>query len=123
MHAVPGVPACAEALRQALALARSGPVRGAAPGLAPSCRLLEVRLPAGARYTGYRFEAEDETGGGDCLAGRECPVGQCQWTGDPALHRGAEGTTLTAGFENHSSSRTRRAVLTVYYTVGTAAQQ
>jgi hypothetical protein len=116
--AAAGAPACGDALRQALAQARSGSAMALAAGLPPSCRLIEVRLPAGARYTGYRYEAGDGTGGGDCLAGRECPVGQSLWPADPALHRAADGTTITAGFVNNSASQARRAVFIVYFTAG-----
>jgi hypothetical protein len=121
--AAAGAAGCEAALRQALAQARSGPAAALAAALPPSCPLVEVRLPAGARYTGYRFEAGDETGEADCLAGRECPIGQCLWPADPALLRAAEGTVLTAAFENRSAARARRAVLTVYYTVGAPGRQ
>ncbi len=116
--AAAGAPSCGDALRQALAEARSGSAMGLAPGLPASCRLLEARLPAGAKYTGYRYEAEDGTGGGDCLAGRECPVGASLWPADPTLRRAADGTTITAAFENRSAAQARRAILTVYYTAG-----
>ncbi len=118
--AVAGSAGCEAALRQALAQARSGPAAGRAAGLPPSCPLVEARLPAGNRYTGYRFEASDESGEADCLAGRECPIGQSVWPADPALWRAADGTVITAAFENRSAARARRAVLTVYYTVGGA---
>jgi hypothetical protein len=116
--AAPGSPSCAAPLQQALAQARTEAAAGLGGGLPGSCRLLEVHLPPDAHYTGYRYEAQDETGGADCLAGKECPIGQSLWPADPALRRGADGTTLTAAFENRSPARERRAVLTVYYTAG-----
>lgn len=97
-------------------LAQSG--EGAA--LPEGCGLLRLTLPAGARYTGYRYEVQDRSGSVDCMAGRNCPGGG-RWPVDPALVRGASGTTVSTAFENAGAGGERRAVLTVYYTAGEAA--
>jgi hypothetical protein len=77
--------------------------------------VLRLTLPAGARYTGYRYEVQERSGSVDCLAGRDCPGGG-RWPLDPALVRSAAGTTVSAAFENLETGGGRRAVLTIYST-------
>jgi hypothetical protein len=84
-------------------------------GLPEGCAVLRLTLPPGARYTGYRYEIQERSGSVDCLAGRDCPGGG-RWPVDPALVRAAEGTTISAVFENLGTGSERRAILTVYYT-------
>jgi len=84
--------------------------------LPAGCRVLRVTLPAGARYTGYRYEIQDGGDELDCLAGKDCPGGG-RWPVDPALDRKPAGTTIAAAFESGPAvTRERHAVLTVYYT-------
>ncbi len=90
-----------------------------AAGLPAGCRMLRIDLPAGLRYTGYRYEVQEGEQTLDCLAGRECTAGAGRWPIDPVLARSAAGTTITAAFEARGSSRERRAVLTVYYSTAT----
>ena len=92
---------------------------GGAAGLPPGCRVLRIDLPAGMRYTGYRYEVQEGEQTLDCMAGKECTSGAGRWPIDPVLAKSAAGTTLTAAFEPRGSSRERRAVFTVYYSAAT----
>ncbi len=89
-------------------------------GLPADCHVLRIALPAGARYTGYRFEVQ--TGGDslDCLAGQNCPQSTGRWPINPVLLRQPEGTVILAPFEAGPSERERRAVFTAYFTTGPA---
>jgi hypothetical protein len=94
---------------------------GAVPaGLPGGCHVLRIALPAGARYTGYRFEVQDRGDSLDCLAGQACPQGTGRWPINPVLIRNPEGTVVLAPFESGPAERERRAVLTVYFTTGVA---
>ena len=93
---------------------------GDGAALPEGCSVLRLTLPAGSRYTGYRYEIQDRSGSVDCMAGRDCPGGG-RWPADPALARATSGTTVSAAFENLGAGDDRRAVLTVYYTAGEAA--
>ena len=99
--------------------------QGAVPtNLPDGCHVLRVALPAGARYTGYRFDLQD--GGGearDCLAGRDCTGGGGRWPINPVLVRDPSGTVILAPFENGVASGERRAVLTVYFSTGTTKRR
>jgi hypothetical protein len=90
------------------------------PGLPAGCHVLRIALPAGTRYTGYRYEVQDQGEGLDCLAGRDCPQGTGRWPINPVLQRKAEGTVILAPFESGPAARERRAVLTVYFATGSA---
>ena len=100
-------PGCGPAVRDLLAAGAAEPPEG--------CAVLRLTLPAGARYTGYRYEVQERSGGVDCLAGRDCPGGG-RWPLDPALVRSAGTTAVSAAFENPGTGAGRRAVLTIYYT-------
>ena len=77
------------------------------------CSVLRVDLPAGARYTGFRYEAEGPNGRAlDCLPGKECPVGASRFVGEPILRREGDTTTVIGLFE---ASADRRGTLTVYW--------
>jgi hypothetical protein len=89
---------------------------GAAPaGLPDGCNVLRIVLPAGTRYTGYRFEVQDRGESLDCLAGQACPQDTGRWPINPIVVRNAEGTTVLAPFESGPAERERRAVFTVYF--------
>jgi len=92
-------------------------------GLPSGCHVLRLALPAGTRYTGYRFEVQ--TGGDslDCLAGQSCPQSTGRWPIDPVLIRRPEGTIVLAPFEAGPAQRERRAVFTAYFTTGTAKRR
>lgn len=87
-------------------------------GLPAGCHVLRVNVPAGNRYTAYRFEIQDGGASRDCLAGQDCPVGAGRWPVNPVLVRRPEGTVVLAPFEAGASDRERRVVLTVYYATG-----
>jgi hypothetical protein len=74
-------------------------------------------LPADARFVGYRYEALDGWGGGDCVADKVCAVGDGHWLGHPTIDTGAR-TVVWGVFANASAERTRRARLTVYFRPG-----
>jgi hypothetical protein len=86
--------------------------------LAPGCHVLRIALPAGVRYTAYRYEVQVEGEGLDCPTGKDCPRGMGRWPVDPVLVRNAQGTVILAPFEPGASQAERRAVLTVYFTEG-----
>jgi hypothetical protein len=87
-------------------------------GLPAGCHVLGVNVPAGNRYTAYRFEIQDGGASRDCIAGQDCPVGAGRWPVNPVLVRRPEGTLVLAPFEAGASDRERRVVLTVYYATG-----
>jgi hypothetical protein len=82
---------------------------------AARCQLALVVLERGVKLTGYRYEARDATGASDCLAGRECPVGDALWAAHPTIERSSGPTFIWALFENQSADRNRRGELTVYF--------
>jgi hypothetical protein len=83
-----------------------------------SCQLLLVVLPPTARFTGYRYQAADVRVGGDCLAGRDCPVGDAAFDDHPRTEKTAAGTFVFAFFDNRSAQWERRAEMSVYYRSG-----
>jgi hypothetical protein len=86
--------------------------------LTPGCHVLRIALPAGVRYTAYRYEVQVEGEGLDCPTGKDCPRSMGRFPIDPVLVRGAQGTVILAPFEPGASQAERRAVLTVYFTEG-----
>jgi hypothetical protein len=94
---------------------RGGNVPAALP---VGCHVLRLTVPAGTRYTAYRFEIQDGGESRDCLAGQDCPIGAVRWPVNPVLVRRPEGTLVLAPFEVGASDRERRVVLTVYYATG-----
>lgn len=106
----PGAEACGAAVRDLLAKPAGSPA---------GCRVLRLTLPAGARYTGYRYAVQEGTEELDCQAGKDCPGGG-RWPLEPALAKSASGTAVTAAFEGNAAvTKERHAVFTVYYTSGT----
>jgi hypothetical protein len=107
----PGSEGCGATVRDLLAKAAT-----ASPSA--GCRVLRLSLPAGARYTGYRYGVEEGTEELDCQAGKDCPGGG-RWPLEPALAKSASGTTIAAAFEGNAAvTKERHAVFTVYYTAG-----
>jgi hypothetical protein len=86
--------------------------------LSAGCHVLRIALPAGARYTAYRYEVQIAGDSVDCPTGKDCPRSLGRWPMDPVLNRGAQGTVVLAPFEPGPSQAERQAVLTVYFTVG-----
>jgi hypothetical protein len=94
---------------------------GEVPSNLPAgCHVLRIALPAGTRYTGYRFEVQAGGDSLDCLAGQNCPQGTGRWPMNPVLLRKPEGTVVLAPFEAGPAERERRAVFTAYFTTGMA---
>jgi hypothetical protein len=87
-------------------------------GLPASCNVLRIALPAGTRYTAYRYEVQDGNDYLDCATGQGCPNNTGRWPIDPVLVRNPQGTIILAPFESGPAERERRAVLTVYFTAG-----
>ena len=84
-------------------------------GISGSCRLIAVVLPRGARYSGFRFQAEDDSGGGDCIGDRECPVGEARWLWDTQTATGQGVTIVYSVFRNDSVTSGRTATLTAFF--------
>ncbi len=84
-----------------------------AAGVGDGCRIMQVTLPAGARYTGFRFEAQSGSVTADCLPGRDCPSGGCKFPFAPVVRRAGQRTTLLAAFA--STVREPRRALVVGY--------
>ncbi len=92
---------------------------GAVPADLPGgCHVLRIALPAGARYTAYRYEVQDGKDSLDCPTAQACPNNIGRWPGDPILVRNPQGTVVLAPFESGPAGEGRRAVLTVYYSTG-----
>jgi len=87
--------------------------------LPPGCHVLKVVLPAGMRFTAFRYEAQAGGYSFDCATGQPCSQDTGRWPIDPVLIRDPKGTVVLAPFENGASQGDHRAVLTVYYTAGT----
>jgi len=81
--------------------------------LPAGCGLLRVDLPAGAGYAGARLEAASEGAPAECSPGSECPVGSCEFVGQPVLRRSAAGSSVLAAFQT-TTSAPRTAILTVF---------
>ena len=86
--------------------------------LSTGCHVLRIALPAGVRYTAYRYEVLVADDSLDCPTGKDCPRNMGRWPMDPVLVRGTQGTVILAPFEPGPSQAERRAVLTVYFTAG-----
>jgi len=86
--------------------------------LPAGCRVLRIVLPAGMRYTGYRYEIQDQGKSLDCAVGQDCPQGTGRWPVNPILVRNPSGTIVLAPFEAGPADRERRAVLTAYFSSG-----
>jgi hypothetical protein len=83
--------------------------------LGPGCRVIAIELPAGARFTGFRYEAQSQGIAADCLPGRICPAGGCRFPTDPVLRQQGKRTVLLVGFES-TAPDLRRALVAGYST-------
>ena len=84
-------------------------------GAGLGCRIIAVELPAGARFTGFRYEAQSAAVAADCLPGRNCPAGDCRFPNEPVLRVEGNRTTLLVAFESTAADQ-RRAVVAGYST-------
>jgi hypothetical protein len=80
-----------------------------------SCQDAIGVLPQGARFIGFRFEAEDAGGKGDCFGEDLCAIGQARWTSNPRIERTATVTVIHSSFRNESTSTERRGRMTLYF--------
>jgi hypothetical protein len=106
-----GGPGCGDIATQL----KGGQVPSGLPG---GCSVLRIALPAGMRFTAYRYEVQDGKDNLDCPTGQSCPNNIGRWPINPVLVRSPQGTIVLAPFESVPAERERRAVLTVYYTAG-----
>jgi hypothetical protein len=82
-----------------------------------NCAVMAVAMPAGSKYTGYRYEAR-ETGGGwqKCPTGNtDCPIGWSAYRESPTIRWTDNGGLAVTTFKNWSGDRTREARFTVYF--------
>ena len=87
-------------------------------GAGTACQVLAVVLPPGGRFVGYRYEAWDGNGGGDCLAGQDCPAGRARFADHAVVEKAGGASVVWAIFENQASDRQRHARLTAYFKQG-----
>jgi hypothetical protein len=80
-----------------------------------SCQDFVGVLPQGARFIGFRFEAEDGSGRGDCFGEDPCSIGQARWSNNPKIERTTTVTVIHSSFSNESTSVERRARMTLYF--------
>jgi hypothetical protein len=108
-----GGTACPADLAARLGRAPLGEALAASFTLSLGCSVLRVELPRGAKYTGFRYEAEGPNGRAeDCLVGKGCPAGSSRFVGEPIVRREGDVTTVIGLFE---ASADRRGTLTVYW--------
>ncbi|MFL6195109.1 MAG: carboxypeptidase-like regulatory domain-containing protein [Thermoanaerobaculia bacterium] len=92
-------------------------LRGTLSELPAGCDVLQITLPEGARYIGYRFEVQDGGESLDCPTAKDCPRGLGRWPADPIVIRGPQKAVVRAAFESGPADRERRAVFTVYFSM------
>ncbi len=113
--ATAGCPADLQARLRAVDLGAVGALSGELEAAGLGCRVVAVELPAGARFTGFRFEAQSAGVAADCLPGRDCPAGGCRFPNEPVLRVEGNRTTLLVAFES-TAPDLRRAVVAGYST-------
>ena len=99
-------PAISQAIRQQLAAYLGG---------TSNCQMVSVVLPKSVRFAGYRYEAFDGAGGGECAPDRDCLQSRAQWLANPAVQRGFNATVVWGIFENTAEDEQRFARLKVYF--------
>ncbi len=99
-------PAISQAIRQQLAAFLGG---------TSNCQMVSVVLPKSVRFAGYRYEAFDGAGGGECAPDRDCLQSGAQWLANPVVQRGYNATVVWGIFENTAEDEQRFARLKVYF--------
>lgn len=84
-------------------------------GGASNCQVVSVVLPKSVRFVGFRYEAFDDAGGGECAPDRGCTLPQAQWLANPVVQRGFNATVVWGIFENSAAQSPRTARLKVYF--------
>lgn len=82
--------------------------------LGPGCRAIRIELPAGARFTGFRYEASGGAVTADCLPGRDCPAGGARFPFEPVIRREGGRTILLVAFES-TAAEPRAGVVAGYF--------
>ena len=72
------------------------------------CQDFVAILPSAARFVGFRLEAADAAGKGDCFGAEVCSIGEARWIELPQIEHTATLTVIHASFLNESKSRERR---------------
>ena len=80
-----------------------------------NCQLVSVVLPKSVRFAGFRYEAFDGSGGGECAPDRGCLLAGARWLASPVVQRGFSATVVWGIFENTAEGEPRFASLTVYF--------
>lgn len=99
-------PAISQAIRQQLASYLGG---------TSNCQMVSVVLPKSVRFAGYRYEAFDGAGGGECAPDRDCLQSRAHWLANPVVQRGFNATVVWGIFENTAEDEQRLARLKVYF--------
>jgi hypothetical protein len=99
-------PEVAQAFRQQLA-----PYLGATS----NCQVVSVVLPKSVRFAGFRYEAFDDGGGGQCMPDQGCLISRARWLASPVVQRGFNATVVYGIFENMAADKQRFARLKVYF--------
>ena len=110
-----GCPVDLPARLKSVDLAAAGALSAELAAAGTGCRVIAVELPAGARFTGFRYEAQSAGVTADCLPGRGCPAGGCRFPNEPVLRVEGNRTVLLVGFES-TAPDLRRAVVAGYST-------
>lgn len=113
--ATAGCPGDLQSRLKSVDLAAVGALSAELEAAGLGCRVIAVELPAGARFTGFRFEAQSAAVSADCLPGRDCPAGGCRFPNEPVLRVEGKRTTLLVAFES-TAPELRRAVVAGYST-------
>ena len=92
-------------------------------GTGSNCQVIAIVLPKPVRFVGFRYEAFDEEGGGDCTPGQSCSISRAQWLGNPIIQRGASATVVWGIFENTAEEKPRLGRLKVYFRAPNASWQ
>ena len=108
---------CPADLRQRLeAVALSGDFDALSSEIGAGCRAIRVDLPAGARFTGFRYEASSRGVVADCMPGRDCPAGAARFPFEPVIRKEGGRTTLLVGFES-TAADWRNALVAGYWSL------
>ena len=110
-----GCPVDLPARLKSVDLVAAGALSAELAAAGTGCRVIAVELPAGARFTGFRYEAQSAGVAADCLPGRGCPAGGCRFPNEPVLRVEGNRTVLLVGFES-TAPDLRRAVVAGYST-------
>jgi len=106
-----------EAIRRVepdLAAAFGGEMAEFSGGRSP-CQVVGLVLPKAVRFSRVQLAASDQEETGDCAPGQTCSIGDAVWLGSVLVERGPSATIVWGLFENRSTIRGRRAILTAFY--------